>query len=120
MGSDGFSTKLVKDAAPAISEILAHIINHCIITSDIPAEWKTARITPLFKEGKKDDPNNYRPISVLPFISKILEKIIYKVLEKHIENLNILSKHQAGFRKEKSTSSMLISLTDSCLQNMDN
>ena len=47
MGIDSLSTKLVKDAAPAISEILAHIINSCIEISDIPSEWKTARITPL-------------------------------------------------------------------------
>ena len=61
MGLQNFSTKLVRDAAPAISEILAHILNNCIITSSIPSEWKTARITPLYKD-------NYRPISVLPFI----------------------------------------------------
>ena len=119
MGIESFSTKLVKDAAPAISEILAHIINSCIETSDIPSEWKTARITPLYKDGKKDDPNNYRPISVLPFISKILEKVIYKDLLRHTNALNIFTRYQAGFRKEKSTSSKLISLTDSCLLNMD-
>ena len=89
MGIQSFSTKLVKDAAPAISEILAHIINSCIETSDIPSEWKTARITPLYKEGKKDDPNNYRPISVLPFISKILEKVINKDLLRHTNDQDI-------------------------------
>ena len=120
MGLEYFSTKLVKDAAPAISDILAHIINRCITTSDIPTERKTARITPLYKEGNMEDPNNYRPISVLPFISKILEKITFKELQQHTDNLNILTRFQAGFRREKSTSSMLISLTDTCLQNMDN
>ena len=48
MGLQNFSTKLVRDAAPDISEILAHILNNCIITSSIPFEWKTARITPLY------------------------------------------------------------------------
>ena len=56
MGIESFSTKLVKDAAPAILEILAHIINSCIETSDIPSEWKTARITPFIKKGKKMTP----------------------------------------------------------------
>ena len=120
MGLQNFSTKLVRDAAPAISEILAHILNNCIITSSIPSEWKTARITPLYKDGNRDDPNNYRPISVLPFISKILEKILFQDLQLYVENLNILTKYQAGFRREKSTSSMLVKLTDECLQNMDN
>ena len=43
-------------------------LNNCIITSSIPSEWKTARITQLYKDRNRDDPNNYRPISVLPFI----------------------------------------------------
>ena len=80
----------------------------------------TAHITPLFKEGDPEDPNNYRPISILPFISKILEKIICRALLRHIENFKILTNCQAGLKKKKSTLSMLIKLTDTCLQNMDN
>ena len=68
MGLEIFNTKLIKDASPFISPILAHILNSCLMKSDIPTEWKTACITPLYKEGVKEDPNNYRPISILPFI----------------------------------------------------
>ena len=120
MGTNGFSTKLVKDSAQTIAPLLAHIIKSCIDSCSIPKEWKHAKITPIYKEGCKTSPSNYRPISVLPFISKLMEKVLHQSLLNHIENNNILTVNQAGFRKNKSTASMLTKLTDACLQNMDN
>ena len=69
-GLDGISARLLKDAAPEVSELITYIINLTISTSTIPSEWKTAKVTPIYKSGDKSDPNNYRPISVLPLISK--------------------------------------------------
>ena len=69
MGINSFSTKLV--CAQMIVPLLAHIINSCIASCYIPKEWKHAKITPIYKEECKTSPSNYRPISVLPFISKL-------------------------------------------------
>ena len=80
MGINGFSIKLVKDSAQTIAPILAHIINSCIESCSIPKEWKHAKITTIYKEGCKTSPSNYRPISVLPFISKLIEKVLHQSL----------------------------------------
>lgn len=71
-GIDGISARLLKDAASEICKPITYFINMTITTHIIPMEWKTAKVTPLFKAGKRSDLNNYRPISVLPLISKIM------------------------------------------------
>ncbi len=69
----------------------------------VPKEWKRARVIPLYKDGKCDEAINYRPISVLPIISKIMERIVHDQLYKFIEENNILNKWQSGFRPGYST-----------------
>ena len=80
MGLDGISARLLKDSAPEVSELITYIINLTISTSTIPSEWKPAKVTPIYKSGVKTDPNNYRPISVLPLISKVMERAIQSQL----------------------------------------
>ena len=74
LGVHGFSAKLIKDSAQTIAPVLAHILNNCIDSCNIPEEWKLAKITPIYKDGCKTSPSNYRPISVLPFISNLWRK----------------------------------------------
>ena len=73
-GLDGISARLLKDAAPSISAPLTVIINLSITTAVVPEDWKHARVVPLHKGGDNKSMDNYRPISVLPVASKILEK----------------------------------------------
>ena len=75
-GYDGVSNKLLKQISQQIIKPLTHLINLSIDTNYVPPEWKTARIIPLYKSGPKDDCSNYRPISLLPTISKVVEKVI--------------------------------------------
>ena len=70
------SVRLLKLAGPLISNCLAHICNLSLGESLFPDEWKKAKVTPIFKAGDKTDVGNYRPISVLPIISKITERAI--------------------------------------------
>ena len=72
--------KLIKIAAEIISPSLTEIFAKSISTGIFPSEWKTARVSPIFKKGKKNDPNNYRPISVIPAVAKIFEKVIFEQL----------------------------------------
>ena len=84
-GSDGLGARIPKIAAPAISLTLSRLINHCIDTGTFPSTWKTAKVTPIYKgQGSKDDKNNFRPISVLPLLSKIFEKHVHQALHSYI------------------------------------
>ena len=75
-GLDGISCRLLKEAAPVITTSLTYIINLSIRSGIFPDDWKIARVSPVFKEDIKSDPNNYRPISVLPIVSKLIERIV--------------------------------------------
>ena len=74
---DNISARLLKEAAPAVTHSLAIIINLSITTGIFPNSSKTAQVTPMFKEDAKTDPNNYRPISVLPVVSKLVRGVFF-------------------------------------------
>ena len=79
-GLDDFQARLLKIAAPAISESLCFLLNFSLTSGKVPSDRKKAKITAIFKKGSKLDPGNYRPISVSPVISKLLERIIHTQL----------------------------------------
>jgi hypothetical protein len=80
-GSDELSATLLKQLAPAIAENLTAILNCCINHSIFPDQWKKANVAAIWKgKGAKDDPLNYRPISILPVLARMFEKIIAKQL----------------------------------------
>ena len=78
----------------------------------IMAEWKLARVSPILKKGKTDDPNNYRPISIIPTVAKIFEKILYDQLCEYLNDNNLLTHCQSGFRLLHSTLTALIEPTN--------
>ena len=79
-GLDNYQAKLLKLSANSISTSLTWIFNHSLKTRQFPKEWKCAKITAVHKKGPKLDTGNYRPISVLPVVSKIIEKIVHRQL----------------------------------------
>jgi len=79
-GLDNISSTLLKMASNVIAPLLTQLFIKSINTGIFPTEWKLARVTPIFKRGKRDDPNNYQPISIIPTVAKIVEKIIYNQL----------------------------------------
>ena len=119
-GADGLSPKLLKIAAPSISSSVARLINHCISTNTFPSRWKVAKVTPIFKnQGSVEHKQNYRPISVLPMLSKLYERHLYEALYSHLSNNNFLYGLQSGFRKRHSTETALIRLLDQILLDLD-
>ena len=74
IGLDKISARLLKDGASVIAPIIRNIINLSFESGHFPSSWKSAKVTALFKSGEATDCNNYRPISVLPTISKIVER----------------------------------------------
>ena len=96
-GLDNIQNKLLKMAASIVSPSLALIFAKSIETGIFSDEWKLARVTPIFKKGKRDDPNNYRPISVIPTVAKIFEKCVCDQLSEYLNANNLLSHCQPGF-----------------------
>ena len=98
----GFSeipSKVIKYSYSIIAPILTTLFNHCIDLNRFPIEWKSAIVTPLYKnKGAKSDFNNHRGISVLPPIAKIFEKILAMQISIHLNLNNILYSGQHGFR----------------------
>ena len=94
---------------------LTHIFNLSIHCGEIPRgkkKWKAATVTPLHKSGSHCDPNNFRPISVLPVVMKIFERAIHKQLYDHLVTNKLLSQFQSGFRPGHSTSTALLDVSD--------
>ena len=111
---------LIKECINAICTRLSFIINLSIITGIVPDDLKIARVIPLFKSGDSSLFSNYRPVSVLPAFSKILEKVIYNRLLQYLTKHNILSDNQFGFRKHHSTKYALTLLYDKISAAIDN
>ncbi|CAH1256204.1 ACSS3 [Branchiostoma lanceolatum] len=95
-----------------IAPSLTTIINASIQTSEFPEDWKKARLSPIHKAGDRDAPNNYRPISILPAVSKILERAVHTQLYDYMTTNNILSEVQSGFRPGHSTQTAVHLLTE--------
>ena len=89
-----------------------HIFNLSLQTGIFPDKIKIARVTPLFKGGENYELGNYRPISVLPCFSKILEKIMYNRLYKYLTDNSMLYKKQFGFQEGHSTEHAIVQLVD--------
>ena len=119
MGLDNIPNRLLKISAGIIAPSLTKIFGLSILTGIFPTEWKQARVTPIFKKGEKSDPSNYRPISVIPSISKIFEKIIYDQLESYLSEFNLLASCQSGFRSLHSTVTALLEATNDWSLNID-
>ena len=77
VGLDQLPARLLKDSAEIIAKPLTTLINASLIYGYVPSEWKWARVNPLFKNCKSNDMDNYRPISVLPTISKVMERVVH-------------------------------------------
>jgi hypothetical protein len=109
---NGLSTKLLKYIANEISIPLSHIFNLSIRQGIFPDKVKISRTVPIFKSGNNELCDNYRPISLLSSLSKILEKHIAIQLTNHLELNNLLYEHQYVFQRHKSTEHNLTHLTN--------
>ena len=95
--------KLLKIAINPFSTIISELFNLCVEQSIFPEILKIARIRPVFKSGSKSSIGNYRPISILPVLDKIFEKLMYSRLYSFFEKYNVISENQFGFRNNKNT-----------------
>ena len=115
-GTDNIGPRLLKLSASFISESITYICNKSIQNSEFPSKWKEGKVTPLFKNGTKEDVNNYRPISILPVLSKIIEKHVHDSLMEFLNTFELLHKTQSGFRPKHSCETALTYMIDSWLK----
>ena len=102
-GHDGISARMLKLAGATISPSLTKLFKLCLSANRFPNVWKKADVIPLYKKGDKDMCSNYRPVSILPVLSKILERIVFKNVYNFFLDHKLISIHQSGFRPNDST-----------------
>ena len=119
-GLTHMSPKVIKDSLLALNEQLTHIINTSLETSLFPNKWKEANVVPIPKAGDLSEVSNFRPISLLPTPGKILEKIVHTQLEAHLEENNLITELQHGFRKGRSTLHAVTQLVNHIALNLNN
>ena len=111
-GIDNIPARFIRDGAKPLAKPITYLVNLSISTGIVPNELKLAKVKPLYKKNSKKDIGNYRPVSILCIISKILEKSVYTQLEKHLVDNGLLYQFQSGFRSSYSTDTCLIHLFD--------
>ena len=120
LGHTDIPIKIIKISAPIIVPLFVKIINKSFDLGIFPKALKLAKVIPIFKAGSRLDVNNYRPISLLPTFSKIIEKLMHKRLFSFLETNQVLYKSQFGFQRGKSTQHSLIEIVErirSCMEN---
>ena len=102
---------MLKLCTPAVAKPLNMIFDKCLSEGVFPNAWKFANVQPIHKKDSRQIKSNYRPISLLPVCGKILEKIVFDDLYAFLNNNNLISSDQSGFRPGDSTINQLISIT---------
>jgi hypothetical protein len=118
-GYDGISNKILIHCVHFISKPLTYIFNFSLTTGTFPERCKFAIVRPTYKKGEIKEMNNYRPVSLLTAMSKIVETIMFKRLEQHPESNSILNREQFGFRNGVYIENAIFSLTNNILTSLN-
>ena len=115
-GLDQISGKFLKDEARILAKPISELCNLSMALGSFPDACKTTNVKPLYKKGSKTDPSNYRPISLLPLLSKVFERVVLDQTKEFLSLNRILYDYQSGFRKNHSTDACLSFLNDKILK----
>ncbi|KAK4825038.1 hypothetical protein QYF61_023042 [Mycteria americana] len=112
MGPDEIHPRVLKELADVLTKPLSIIYQQSWLTGEVPADWRLANVTPICKKGRKEDPGNYRPVSLTSVPGKLMEQIILSAITWHVEDNQGIKPSQHGFRKGRSCLTNLISFYD--------
>lgn len=116
-GSDGIPPVFLKNTAKDIYKPLSLIFNKCMSEGTFPTAWKHANIIPVHKSGPKNNVEKYRPISLLPALSKVFERLVHDEIYPSLHRIILPEQH--GFTKNRSTTTNLMVFTNFVFQNLD-
>ena len=118
-GNDSLPTYVWKHCCDILAPAVSKLFNASLIQGVFPSNQKTAQVIPIHKGGSKTDVSNYRPISILPALSKVFERLMNTRLTSYLETNCILNKSQFGFRKGLSTSDAILEFLDHAYSSLD-
>ena len=119
-GYDEINNKIIKKTSNVVTPFLKILFNACMKQGVFPECFKLAQVTPLFKGGEKTNLGSYRPISLLPALSKILEKIILVRMMSFLSENDVIAKEQFGFRPKYTTEYAILDIYEKLINNVDN
>lgn len=120
VGSDCISRKMILPVLNEILPVICHVLNYSVSCGVFPSSWKEAQITPLPKKCNPVSYPEFRPISILPFLSKVLERFIHNQLSAFLCKNRLLNFFQSGFRPGHGTTTALVNITDDDRLGMEN
>ena len=120
IGCDGLSSNIIMDVYDSIKVILFKIFKESLEEAAFPEKLKIAKLIPVFKKGDEENVENYRPISIFPVFSKVLERIMHNPLYEYFMNNNLFHENQFGFQINNSTGHAILQSTRDIAQNFDN
>ena len=118
-GPDSIPARFLKECSDALSPILTTLFRKTFEEGKLPRDWKEANVTAVFKKGDRNLASNYRPVSLTSILCKVQEHIIVSNVMKHLDNFNILSDCQHGFRSKRSCETQLITLVQELATTLD-
>ncbi|KAK4821972.1 hypothetical protein QYF61_006171, partial [Mycteria americana] len=119
VGPDEIYPRVLKELAEVLTKPLSIIYQQSWLTGEVPADWRLANVMPIYKKGRKEDPGNYRPVSLTSVPGKLMEQIIPSAIARHVEDNQGIKPSQHGFRKGRSCLTNLISFYDKVTRLVD-
>ena len=111
-GVDEMSSRFIKAVCHEITVPVTILFNLSMSECKVPYDWKHANVTPIYKQGSRSSPENYRPISLTCHLSKVMESIVRDVITRHLNNFNLITGSQHGFRRGRSCVTNLLAFLD--------
>ncbi|GAB0207329.1 mitochondrial enolase superfamily member 1 [Grus japonensis] len=119
MGPDGIHPRVLRELEEVLTKPLSIIYQQSWLTEEVPVDWRLANVMPIYKKGQKEDPGNYRPVSLTLVLGKVMEQIILSAITWPVQDNQGIRPSQHGFMKGRSCLTNLISFYDKVTRSVD-